>query len=236
MQKSQWVGGRQAPSIFSHALIDADVKWAPTRFAATRLATVVLLVLCSTQAAVSLSLLYAVSTARIFHDAYVTAFAAVVLILCMLTACAGFGGACLKSRPLLLLFYINQLWSMCVVSTFLVITLADDSEADVACRLYAQGELSLQQIFDHGLDCAGRPRSRQYLRWALALLISHMLGGCFLCKMHSMHKFQDGEADLVRRGIVRFIGQHHHETYTKLSQFESTIQRQFEELRLSLHH
>lgn len=231
------VRGRHAPRIF-YAL---DKECPPVYYsqlrqanpAVIRVLRLLLLLLCSTQAALSLALLYAASTTRVLHDSFSETFTEAVLSLCAFAALAGLVGVCARSRPMLLFFYINQLWSLANVTTFTLANLGDDAQVDVACRLYAKGELSLGQVRDRGLDCDGQARLHAYLNWSLALLVGHLLVGCFFSKVYS-NNLQDVEADEVNRGIVNFVWQRRGEIWSKLEKFEDIVQRQFEELRLSL--
>jgi hypothetical protein len=151
---------RTAPRIFYKLERNCPEHYYPklhTTSSSIRTMRVLLLVLCVVQLVVAFAILYAVAVPHFLHDPFHSLFAAGVAALCAFAACLGFVGVCASSRPMLLFLYINQLWSLSNVSTFAVIYITSDAQSDTACRLFATGELSRQQLVDRGLDCAQVP-------------------------------------------------------------------------------
>ena len=193
----------------------------------------VLLLLCIVQLAVALGILYATEMAQFLHDPFHEYFTAAVAALCAFAACAGFVGVCASSRPMLLLLYINQLWSLSNVSTFAVIFLTSETQSATACRLFASGELSPQQLRDQGLDCDDVARTARLLGTGLLSLILLLWAVCFFSKLYS-EMLQDAQNDGHDAELINFVWQRRGETWAKLEKFEDVVQRQFEELRMSL--
>jgi hypothetical protein len=112
---------------------------------------VALLLLCVVQLVVALTILYATAVTHYLHDPFAELFCEAVASLCAFAACAGFVGVRASSRPMLLVLYVNQLWSLSNVSTYAVIQLTSEEQDATACRLFRTGELSKQQA------CAASP-------------------------------------------------------------------------------
>ena len=229
--------GKHAPRIFYALERDCPKQYYPEMHVVSprtlRLFRALLLVLCVVQLGLALAMIYLVSATHFLHDALNELFTEAVAALCAFAACAGFVGVCVSSRALLLFFYINQLWSLANISTFAVLHLTSADQSSAACRLYESGELSHQQLADRGLDCAALARTSLYLGWGVGLLVAQLWSSCFLSKRYS-EMLQDKENDDQDRALVNFIWQRRGETWTKLEKFEDVVQRQFEELRMSL--
>lgn len=67
----------------------------------------------------------------------------------------------------------------------------------------------------------------------LLLLIVQLWAVCFLSKIYS-EMLQDQSNDASDDALVEFVWQRRGETWAKLEKFEDVVQRQFEELRMSL--
>ena len=71
------------------------------------------------------------------------------------------------------------------------------------------------------------------LGFGLLFLILMLWGVCFLSKLYS-EMLQDRANDAQDAALVDFVWQRRGETWAKLEKFEDVVQRQFEELRMSL--
>jgi hypothetical protein len=228
--------GRHAPRIFYKLETSCPAHYYPKLHASSssiRTMRVLLLVLCVVQLVIAFAILYATAVTGYLHDPFHEVFTEGVASLCAFAACAGFVGVCASSRPMLLFLYINQLWSLSNVSTFAVIYLTTDEQSATACHLFATGELSRQQLEDRGLDCAAAAAAGRLLGAGLLFLIVELWSLCFLCKIYS-EMLMDAENDEADAALVDFVWKRRGETWAKLEKFEDVVQRQFEELRMSL--
>ena len=140
---------RNAPRIFYKLERNCPEHYYPklhTTSSSIRTLRSALLVLCVVQLLVALSILYATAITQYLHDPFHERFTEGVAALCAFAACAGFVGVCVSSRPMLLLLYINQLWSLSNVSTFAVIYLTTADQSATACTLFRRGELTVKQV------------------------------------------------------------------------------------------
>ena len=69
----------------------------------------------------------------------------------------------------------------------------------------------------------------------LATLLGQLWFSCFLSKMYS-EKIQDRANDASDKALVDFVWHRRRELWVQLERFEDVVQRQFEELRVSLVH
>ena len=192
-----------------------------------------LLLLCAVQLLVALAILYMTVYTHYLHDPFNEFFTEAVASLCALASCAGLVGVCASSRPMLLLLYINQLWGLSNLSTYAVLQLTSEEQGATACRLFRAGEVTKQQLDDAGLDCDSLERTARVSALGLLLLAALLWSVCFLSKIYS-EGLQDRENDETDIAIVNFVWQRRGETWAKLEKFEEVVQRQFEELRMSL--
>ena len=64
-------------------------------------------------------------------------------------------------------------------------------------------------------------------------MLAQLWASCFFAKTYS-EMLQDQENDEQDRALIKFVWQRRGETWSKLERFEDLVQRQFEELRMSL--
>ena len=196
-----------------------------------------LLVLCVVQtlAAVSIG---SMATARgMLHDDVNKQFTVGALMLCAFAGVCGLVGVWGKSRGLLLFFYINELWGLSNVCTFFVMALQSDERTGASCEMLRTGEMSAEVLASAGVTpavCDERASRRASLVAAMILLMSELWVSCFLAKTYSEY-IQDEANDEDDRQLVDFIWDRRRETWLHLRRFEDVVQRQFEELRASLH-
>ena len=227
-------GRQHMPRIFYKLDKECPAQYYPTFNTAPsslRAIRCLLLFLCSVQLAAAFAALYATAVSHYLHDAYAELFTEAVAALCAFAACAGFVGVCASSRPMLLVLYVNQLWCLSNVSTYAVVHMTSEAQGDAACRLYRTGELSKQQL--EGLDCDALDANARYALFLLGGLVGLLWVVCLLSRMYN-EMLQDVANDAMDRQLVNFVWQRRGETWAKLEKFEDVVQRQFEELRMSL--
>lgn len=229
--------GAGRPRIFSALPVDCPSQYYPEMILTSpdtmRAFRSWLLLLCITQVAVALGMYYIVSATHVLHDPLSELFTEAVAALCAIAACVGIVGVCASSRPMLLFFYINQLWGLANVSTFAVISLSSADQSSAACRLFREGELTRAQLADRGLDCDAVQRTTRHVSYAVGVLLLLLLASCFLAKAYS-EKLQEEENDEQDRALVNFVWQRRRETWAKLEKFEDLVLRQFEDLQSAL--
>ena len=229
--------GAGRPRIFSALPVDCPSQYYPEMIFTSpdtmRAFRSWLLLLCTTQVAVALGMYYIVSATHVLHDPLSEMFTEAVAALCAIAACVGIVGVCASSRPMLLFFYINQLWGLANLSTFAVISLSSADQSSAACRLFREGELTRAQLADRGLDCDAVQRTTRHVSYAVGFLLLLLLASCFLAKAYS-EKLQDKENDEQDRALVNFVWQRRRETWAKLEKFEDLVLRQFEDLQSAL--
>ncbi|KAL1500403.1 hypothetical protein AB1Y20_013060 [Prymnesium parvum] len=194
-----------------------------------------LLVLCFLQVTFSLSILYLTYALKFQHDALNELFTYGFASLCAFAGIFGLVGTCFNSRSMLLFFYINQLWGLSNVGTFFVMDLVSNEQSFTACRLYHHGELTRQQLDDSNLDCDEFERSSYWMIVSLSTLLAQLWFSCFLSKLYS-EKIQDRANDASDKALIDFVWHRRREMWVQLERFEDVVQRQFEELRVSLVH
>lgn len=235
-------GGDRAPSrsrqphhrIFYRLDKECPAQYYPDLHTVPAAATTVrraLLLLCVVQLCIAFAVLYATAVSHYLHDYYAEMFTEAVAALCAFAACAGFVGVCTSSRPMLLILYVNQLWCLSNVSTYAVVHLTSEAQGAAACRLYRRGDLSEAQL--EGLDCDDLEATTRYALIVLGALVSLLWVVCLLSRVYN-EMLQDGANDAMDRQMVNFVWQRRGETWAKLEKFEDVVQRQFEELRMSL--
>jgi len=194
-----------------------------------------LLVLCFLQLVFALAILYVTYALKLQHDTLNETYTYVFASLCTFAAMCGLVGTCFNSRAMLLFFYINQLWGLSNVGTFFVMDLESNEQSYTACRLFADGELTLQQLQDSNLNCDALERSSSWMIGTLVTLLAQLWLSSFLAKMYS-EKIQDRANDASDKALVDFVWHRRRELWVQLERFEDVVQRQFEELRVSLVH
>jgi hypothetical protein len=202
----------------------------PLNTTASSLKTIrsLLLFLCAVQFVVALGVLYII-VAKGFFDRNNDLFAKAVALLYAFAACAGGVGVLASSRSMLLLLYINQLWGLSCLSTFAVLQLTSEEQGMVACDL-----LPKQQLREAKINCALFDEGvRLLLGLGLVLLAALLWAVCYLSRVYS-EGLQDKQNDDTDLAIIDFIWQRRGETWERLERFEEVVQRQFEELRMSL--
>lgn len=227
---------RSAPRIFYKLEKDCPPNYFSalhTVSSSLRTIRAALLLLCIVQLLVAFSILYATAVTHYLHDPSAELFTEFIAALCAFAACVGFVGVLASSRNMLLVLYVNQLWSLSNVSTYAVIQLTSEEQGAAACALYETGELTAQQLADQGLDCDQLARTARLSFLALLLLVCLLWGVCFLSKMYS-EMLQDKANDEQDAELVNFVWRRRGETWAKLEKFEELVNRQFEELRMSL--
>jgi len=169
------------------------------------------------------------------HDYAHEVFTYGAVVLCCFAAMLGALGVCLRSLPLLLFFYINQLWSLSNVCNFFVMYLQSDQRTTTTCALVKRGELTLAQAQGMGLgvDCDDVESRTKLLLGVMVMLLTQLWVSCFLCKTYS-EMVQTRRSDDNDRRLTAFVWTRRRETWTQLRRFEDVVQRQFEELRSSL--
>ena len=83
---------------------------------------------CSPQVIFALSILYLTYALKLQHDRLNELFTYVFSSLCAFAALVGLVGTCFNSRPMLLFFYINQLWGLSNVGTFFVMDVESNEQ------------------------------------------------------------------------------------------------------------
>lgn len=190
-----------------------------------------LLMVCALQVGFSIAILIVVYLTKVQHDKLFQMFTWSFGWLCAFAGSIGFAGVCYDNRAVLLFFYINQLWGLSNVGTFFAMNLQSTERNLAACKMIEAGDDFTQELSKS--DCQQMETTSAYFVGTQVALLAQLWISCLLAKSYS-EMIQDRENDADDKALVNFVWSRRGETWVQLRRFEDVVQRQFEELRVSL--